>query len=446
MEDRGGHGRKERRSATRSKTFSSKYDFVKVRVELSSQHYYVLSRFLVSRMLTAARIRQAHALRIALDLKKRLVDRDILVISQKDMERELFWLMARLGYGMENIILYRKIAWFHHQRIPLILLVAGTACIGKSTIATQLAERLNLSNVVKTDVVYDLIQSIEKRKTPDPIWIRAARAKEPSVAAGRFDTAFRDIQLGLEGDLQKTLTDGKSIIIEGSLINHQLLDIIVEKRRKNIAQSAEDTAPGHEAASSKHKYHVSPDCAIVPILLTFEDTAMHRYLVDEWCLRNSPAWTTQVNGGDDDVSTNAIYKVMRQWQDDLLAENNRRLKDPLEQQQPFYTVSMDFDNMETTLNIIHQHVLDAIAELCQESDFVVDTQHLLSQDSPVKRLSDKAIDVSLAALASRLETSSSGHGYASEGVLLSRRPKDEDSDDSPQLQRGYVTVHEIDET
>jgi 2-phosphoglycerate kinase len=38
---------------------------------------------------------------------------------------------------------------FHHQRLPLIILVCGTACVGKSTLATQLAQRLNLPNVLQ---------------------------------------------------------------------------------------------------------------------------------------------------------------------------------------------------------------------------------------------------------------------------------------------------------
>ena len=49
---------------------------------------------------------------------------------------------------------------FHHQRIPLVVLIGGAACVGKSTLATQLAERLNLSSVLQTDVVYALMSSI----------------------------------------------------------------------------------------------------------------------------------------------------------------------------------------------------------------------------------------------------------------------------------------------
>jgi 2-phosphoglycerate kinase len=38
-------------------------------------------------------------------------------------------------------------------------MVLGTACVGKSTLATQLAERLNLSAVLQTDLVYEVTRS-----------------------------------------------------------------------------------------------------------------------------------------------------------------------------------------------------------------------------------------------------------------------------------------------
>jgi len=42
----------------------------------------------------------------------------------------------------------------------MIILISGPRCVGKSTLATKLAERLNLPNIVKTDTVYDLMCSI----------------------------------------------------------------------------------------------------------------------------------------------------------------------------------------------------------------------------------------------------------------------------------------------
>lgn len=94
----------------RQKNSSSKYDFVKVRVHLSEQHYYVLSRFLLCRMLTAAKIDYNHALRIALDLKKRLVDKEQLDVSQEALQSELFELMKKHGYGTEHVRWYKTMA------------------------------------------------------------------------------------------------------------------------------------------------------------------------------------------------------------------------------------------------------------------------------------------------------------------------------------------------
>lgn len=63
------------------------------------------------------------------------------------------------------------LASFHHQRIPLVLLIGGTGATGKSTVATALSERLNLSSVLKTDVVYDVMHTIIEyvlRNVSDP--------------------------------------------------------------------------------------------------------------------------------------------------------------------------------------------------------------------------------------------------------------------------------------
>ncbi|KAH9332007.1 hypothetical protein KI387_004115, partial [Taxus chinensis] len=88
---------------------TSKYDFVKVRVWLgdNADHYYVLSRFLLSRMLTVTKIPNHVAIKIALELKKLLVDNSLLDVSQSDLEANLFKLMERRGFGEEYINRYK---------------------------------------------------------------------------------------------------------------------------------------------------------------------------------------------------------------------------------------------------------------------------------------------------------------------------------------------------
>lgn len=135
---------------------ASKYDFVKVKVWLgaNADHYYILSRFLISRMLLVTKIPNHAAIKISLELKKLLIDNSLLDVSQSDLEANLFKLMERRGYGAEYIERYKMMTRFHHQRTPLIIIVCGTACVGKSTLATQLAQRLNLPNVLQVHSSY----------------------------------------------------------------------------------------------------------------------------------------------------------------------------------------------------------------------------------------------------------------------------------------------------
>ncbi|KAG6571811.1 hypothetical protein SDJN03_28539, partial [Cucurbita argyrosperma subsp. sororia] len=199
-----------------SRNTSSKYDFVKVKVWLgdNADHYYVLSRFLLSRMLTVTKIPNHVAIKIALELKKLLVDNSLLDVSQSDLEANIFKLMERRGYGEEYINRYKMMTRFHHQRVPLVILVCGTACVGKSTIATQLAQRLNLPNVLQTEMVYELLRtSTDAPLTSTPVWARDFSSPEELIT--EFCRECRIVRKGLAGDLKKAMKDGKPIIIEG---------------------------------------------------------------------------------------------------------------------------------------------------------------------------------------------------------------------------------------
>lgn len=194
---------------------SSKYDFIKVRVWLGEarEHYYVLSRFLISRHLTATKVPQQKAVKIALDVKKLLVDKGRLDISQDELEAELFGLLNSRGYGQEYIERYRLFNTFFQQRRPLIILIAGTGCTGKSTLAQQLASRLNLPNVLQTDMLHELLRLGGSGLVPEEsIWHRRLG---PAGLLAEFESECRVVRQAVAGDLAKCLGDGKSLILEG---------------------------------------------------------------------------------------------------------------------------------------------------------------------------------------------------------------------------------------
>jgi 2-phosphoglycerate kinase len=64
------------------------------------------------------------------------------------MEKLLFEILRDFGYDMSFDNRYKMITQFYQKRIPYIILILGTECIGKSTLVTQLGERINMSNIV----------------------------------------------------------------------------------------------------------------------------------------------------------------------------------------------------------------------------------------------------------------------------------------------------------
>ncbi|GBF91278.1 2-phosphoglycerate kinase [Raphidocelis subcapitata] len=198
----------------KKRTGTSKYDFVKVKVWLGDNmdHYYVLSRFLVCRMLTVTMIPVVKAVKIALELKKHFVDQNKL---DAELEEELFRLMAARGFGDAYIRCHRMVAAFYRQRQPLVILICGTAWTGKSSVAQQLAARINIPNVMQTDVLHDLLRrGAAPGLARAPLWARGDLAGDAALLA-EFKRECRVVRQAMQGDLVKTLSDGKPIIIEG---------------------------------------------------------------------------------------------------------------------------------------------------------------------------------------------------------------------------------------
>jgi 2-phosphoglycerate kinase len=149
--------------------------------------------------------------RLALQLKKALVDTDRLEISQDELEHTLFAIMQSNSYGAEFVSRYRLVTTFNNQRLPVIILIAGTPFAGKTSLATLLSERLNAPSLIQSLLVYEVVRSLG-HSHPDfslehdlPSWLR------PHSSCDSFLEAFKHegtmVRQGLEGDLSKCLEE-----------------------------------------------------------------------------------------------------------------------------------------------------------------------------------------------------------------------------------------------
>ncbi len=153
-------------------------------------------------------------MKIALEVKKWLVDNDKLDLTQDELERVLFNSMRSRGFGDEYIQRYRMMNAFQQQKRPLIILICGSACTGKSTLAQQLASRLNLPNVLQIDAFRDLLSGGDDAPLSEtPLYMRHDLDSDALVDV--YKEECKVMRRALDGDLVKCICDGKSIIIEG---------------------------------------------------------------------------------------------------------------------------------------------------------------------------------------------------------------------------------------
>lgn len=101
----------------------------------------------MSRILTLVKIAEKDAVKITLDIKKELVEENKTSITQTELESVLFDKIRKL-YDENFVERYKLVTKFYQLRKPFVILICGTKCMGKSSLVTQLAERVNVSNVL----------------------------------------------------------------------------------------------------------------------------------------------------------------------------------------------------------------------------------------------------------------------------------------------------------
>lgn len=97
------------------------------------------------------------AIRVALQVKKYFVDKEILNVPFDVFEKILFFHLLDEGFKSVHIQRYLRVSDFVSMRVPLVVLLAGPPTELRRTMAQALAAKLNMQNVQQSDVMYDLL-------------------------------------------------------------------------------------------------------------------------------------------------------------------------------------------------------------------------------------------------------------------------------------------------
>ncbi len=117
---------------------------------------------------------------------------------------------------------------FYTKRHPLIILISGTVYIGKSTIATKLSERMNISNMLQTKTISDVMENLEginNNHSFKPFYMDDTITSDDELIR-RYKDESRIIRKGANYDIQKDFLEGKAIIIEG---HHIIPSLYIDK-------------------------------------------------------------------------------------------------------------------------------------------------------------------------------------------------------------------------
>ena len=172
------------------------------------------------------------AYNIAALIEEYLIKNDITSITIKRLREVTFSILKeRLGEDIAE----RYMRWQSLGKIgkPLIILIGGTTGVGKSTIASQISNRLNITRIIPTDAIREVMRgSVSPKLIPSlrgscyNAWQNLSYPLPPgdTVILG-YREQTQAVVVGVEAVISRAIEEGTNVIIEGAHIAPGYMDI-----------------------------------------------------------------------------------------------------------------------------------------------------------------------------------------------------------------------------
>ncbi len=179
--------------------------------------------FILANSLESIGVEFHRANAIARDLGQELQKKNTARISRSDLRKSAYEkIKETLGENTaERYIKFRK---FMNIGTPLILLVGGSTGSGKNTVAVELARRLDIVNVITTDVLREVMRTFFPKEVLPVIhtssylagkklWMPLEEGKDQVTVAFR-EQALR-VNAGIKSIIKRSVKEKMSVIING---------------------------------------------------------------------------------------------------------------------------------------------------------------------------------------------------------------------------------------
>ncbi len=197
--------------------------------------------------------------RIAYDIEQYLLSNRMLKIPMEEL-RSLVFRFIKESVDIEHAEKYLLWQSVGKLKKPIILLIGGATGVGKSTLATILATRLNITRVASSDAIREVMRATVSDKLIRPIRGSSYNAYEnltlPPSGVNPVVLGFREqvmaVIVGVEAIVSRSILEKNDIIIEGAHVVPGYFDCSPHNK-KAIIQQVVISVPNQEL----HKEHFS---------------------------------------------------------------------------------------------------------------------------------------------------------------------------------------------
>ena len=155
-------------------------------------------------------------------MTQNLTENDISSISTEDIVKRIVDLLEEEDPLIaENYLNWRKI---RKTDAPLIILIGGVSGVGTSSISYEISRKLGIESMMNTDMIREVMRKIVSKELSPVIHqssfiaheaLRVAPPPEFDYVLAGFKDHVGTVSVGVEAVIERALTEGISIIIEG---------------------------------------------------------------------------------------------------------------------------------------------------------------------------------------------------------------------------------------
>jgi 2-phosphoglycerate kinase len=188
-------------------------------------------------MVTGLPVHRAYE--VAEAIEQRLLDEGRSSINSPELSRVALEVLRELA-GDRYAKTFARWQEVQGLDVPLVILIGGAVGVGKSTIATHLAHRLGIVRVVSTDgSIREVMRSMLSSELMPALHVSSFQTdqavREPTRRSDALVSGFREqtqaVSVGIDAMINRSVTEGTSIVIEGVHVVPGFFDVEVHGDR-----------------------------------------------------------------------------------------------------------------------------------------------------------------------------------------------------------------------